>query len=129
MQNIPEQIYYSTNISYKIPFINPNKIIFWRCCLLSNILSNNSFDYSLYPITNDNSSIIKNIQIILNSIPRTDLNSWEHYSLLQNYINNFTTPQNGIYIYSFTLNCLDYQLSGACNFSQLDDTYLISSGK
>jgi hypothetical protein len=124
VQNIPEQIYYSTNISYKIPFINPNKIIFWRCCLLSNILSNNSFDYSLYPITNDNSSIIKNIQIILNSIPRTDLNSWEHYSLLQNYINNFTTPQNGIYIYSFSLNCLDYQPSGACNFSQLDDTYL-----
>jgi hypothetical protein len=124
VQNIPEQIYYSTNISYKIPFTNPNKIIFWRCCLQSNIILNDTFNYSLYPLTNNQISIIKNTQIILNSIQRSELNSWEHYSLLQNYLNNFITPQNGIYMFSFSLNCLDYQPSGTCNFSQLDDTYL-----
>jgi hypothetical protein len=53
-----------------------------------------------------------------------ELNSWEHYSLLQIYLNNFTTPQNGIYMFSFSLNCLDYQPSGSCNFSKIDDTYL-----
>jgi len=124
VQNIPEQIYYSTNISYKIPFINPNKIIFWRCCLQSNITLNDAFNYTLFPVTTDETSIIKNVQIILNSIQRCELSSWEHYSLLQNYINNFTTPQNGIYMFSFSLNSLDYQPSGTCNFSQLDDTYL-----
>lgn len=124
VQNIPEQIYHSTNTSYKIPFINPNKIIFWRCCLQSNITLNDQFNYSLYPLINNESSIIKNVQIILNSLQRTELNSWEHYTLLQYYLNNFTTPQNGIYMFSFSLNCLDYQPSGTCNFSQLDDTYL-----
>lgn len=124
VQNIPEQICYSTNTSYKIPFINPNKIILWRCCLLSNINSSDAFNYSLYPLTQKEDSIINNVQIILNSIERMQLNSWEHYSLLQNYVNNFTSPQNGIYMYSFSLNPLDYQPSGTCNFSKIDDTYL-----
>jgi hypothetical protein len=124
IQNIPSQIFYSTNIIYKIPFINPNKIIFWRCCLLSNINSNNYFNYSLYPLTNTPDSIINNVSIILNSIQRMEPNCWEHYSILQNYLNNFTTPQKGIYMYSFSLNSLDYQPSGTCNFSQIDDTYL-----
>lgn len=124
VQNIQEQIYYNTNISYKIPFINPTKIIIWRCCLLSNIDSNNYFNYSLYPITTTQDSIINNVSIILNSIQRMELKSWEHYSLLQNYLNNFNTQQKGIYMYSFSLNCLDYQPSGSCNFSQIDDTYL-----
>lgn len=124
VQNIHEQIYYSTNVSYKIPFINPNKIILWRCCLLSNINSNNLFNYTLYPITDTHNSIINKVSIILNSIQRMELNSWEHYSLLQNYLNNFTTPQKGIYMFSFSLDCLDYQPSGTCNFSKIDDTYL-----
>ena len=120
VQNIPEQIYYSTNVSYKIPFINPNKIIFWRGLLVSNINSNDHFNYTLF----DNSSIINNMSIILNSIERMELNSWEHYSLFQNYLNNFTTPQKGIYMFAFSLNCLDYQPSGSCNFSKIDDTYI-----
>ena len=124
VQNIPEQVYYSTNVSYKIPFINPNKIIFWRGCLLSNINSNNYFNYSLYPLTNNEDSIINNAAIILNSIQRMEPTSWEHYTLLQNYLNDFNTPQKGIYMFSFSLNCLDYQPSGSCNFSQIDDTYI-----
>jgi hypothetical protein len=124
VQNVSEQICYSTNISYKIPFVNPNKIILWRCALLSNINSNDAFNYTMNPITITNDSIINNQQIILNSIQRMELNSWEHYSLLQNYINNFTSPQDGINMYSFSLNCLDYQPSGTCNFSKIDDTYL-----
>jgi hypothetical protein len=124
VQNIPEQICYSTNISYKIPFVNPNKIILWRAILLSNISSNDAFNYTMYPLSSTSNSIINNQQIILNSIQRMELTSWEHYSLLQNYLNNFTSPQNGINMYSFALNCLDYQPNGTCNFSQIDDTYL-----
>jgi hypothetical protein len=124
VQNITEQIGYSTNISYKIPFINPNKIIFWRCNLLSNSTNNDLFNYSLFPITDTEDSIIDHVQIILNSIQRMEISNWEAYSILQTYMNQFTSNQNGIFMYSFSLNPLDYQPSGSCNFSQIDDTYL-----
>ncbi len=124
VQNINDQTSYSTNISYRIPFINPNKIILWRCCLLSNISNNNTFNYSLYPLSNSQDSIIENVQIVLNSINRQDIHNWKLYTILQNYMNNFTSPQQGIYMYSFCLNPNEYQPSGSCNFSQIDDTYL-----
>lgn len=125
IQNISEQICYSGNVSYKIPFINPNKIIFWRCCLVSNIQINDLFNYSLYPLNSDtNSSIVEKQQIILNSIPRMDLSNWEYYSKFQIYLNNFCSESSKIYMYSFSLNALDYQPSGSLNFSQIDDSYI-----
>jgi len=124
VQNIPLQTYYSTNVSYKIPFINPNKIIFWRACLVSNQNQNDNFNYTLYPITNTPDSIIEKVEIILNSIQRMGPNNWENYSFLQNYLNNFTSPQAGINMFSFCLNPLDYKPSGTCIFSKIYDTYL-----
>ncbi len=119
VQNIPEQIAYSTNIAYKIPFINPNKIIFWRCCLLSNINNNDSFNYTI-----NNEPICEKSQIILNSVSRIGSTNNEVYTILQNHMNNFVSSQNGINMYSFALNPMDFQPSGTCNFSQIDDTYL-----
>ena len=124
VQTITEQPSYSINFSYKIPFINPNKIIFWRSILMSNITANNNFDYSLYPLTDTDDNIIEKSQIILNSIQRTEVINSDSYSTLQIYMNNFYSSQKGIYMYSFCLNPLDYQPSGSCNFSQIDDTYL-----
>lgn len=124
VQNIPEQIFNSINIAYKIPFINPNKCIFWRCQLLSNVQSNNLFNYSLYPITDTEESIIEKESIILNSIDRMQPSNQEYYTKLQLYINNFVSSQKGIHLYSFSLNCKDHQPSGSLNFSQLDDTYI-----
>jgi hypothetical protein len=119
VQNIPEHVGYSTNIAYKIPFINPNKIIFWRCCLLSNINNNDSFNYTI-----NEEPICEKSQIILNSVSRIGVTNNEIYTLLQNHMNNFVSSQNGINMYSFSLNPLEYQPSGTCNFSQIDDTYL-----
>jgi hypothetical protein len=124
VQNISEQVCYSSNVAYKIPFINPNKIIFWRCCLMSNIQINDLFNYSLSPLNLTSSSIIEKQQIILNSVPRMDLNNWEHYTKLQIYLNNFCSTDSNIYMFSFSLNPLDYQPSGSLNFSQIDDTYI-----
>ena len=39
-------------------------------------------------------------------------------------MNHFISSQNGINMYSFALNPLEYHPSGTCNFSQIDDTYL-----
>jgi hypothetical protein len=125
VQNINKQIYYSSNISYKIPFVNPIKIIFWRAQLLSNIKSNDLFNYSMYPLitTNDN-NIIQKQQIILNSIERTTLDKYEHYTNLQIYLNNLSSSQDGINIFSFSLNPLEYQPSSNINMSQIDDAYI-----
>lgn len=124
IQNIAEQSFYSSNISYKIPFINPNKIIFWRAQLISNINSNDVFNYTLYPITDIPTNIIENESIIVNSIDRMQPNNVELYTNLQIYLNNFVSSSLGIHQFSFSLNPKEYQPSGSLNFSQIDDTYI-----
>jgi hypothetical protein len=124
VQNIAFQTYFSSNISYKIPFINPNKIIFWVAQLISNINSNDLFNYTLYPITDTSDNIIQSQNLILNSIDRMQPSNVELYTNLQIYLNNFVSGSNGINMYSFSLNPKDYQPSGSLNFSQIDDTYI-----
>lgn len=124
VQNIAEQTFYSANISYKIPFINPNKIIYWRVQLVSNINSNDLFNYTLYPITDTEINIIDKESIVLNSIDRMQPNNIELYTNLQIYLNDYVSSSNGINMYSFSLNPKDYQPSGSLNFSQIDDTYI-----
>jgi len=124
IQNITEQTFYSSNISYKIPFINPNKIIFWRAQLISNINSNDTFNYTLYPITDTFTNIIDTESIIINSIERMQPNNVELYTNLQIYLNNFVSSSSGIHQFSFCINPKDYQPSGSLNFSQIDDTYI-----
>lgn len=124
VQNIAEQNFYSSNISYKIPFINPNKIIFWRAQLISNINSNDLFNYTLYPITDTPTNIIDNESIVVNSIDRMQPNNVELYTNLQIYLNNFVSSSPGIHQFSFSLNPKEYQPSGSLNFSQIDDTYI-----
>jgi hypothetical protein len=126
VQNIPELVLSSVNTSYKIPFVNPNKIIFWRCQLKSNRDANDVFNYTMFPITDTEDSIVDKQLIYLNSQPRMDLNLWQHYSVLQCYQNDFTTVDNnnGIFMYSFGIKPGEYQPSGSINFSEIDDSYL-----
>jgi len=124
VQNIAQQTYFSTNISYKIPFINPNKIIFWVAQLINNINANDLFNYTLYPITDTPDNIIQSQNLILNSIERMQPSHVEFYTNLQIYLNNFVSSSNGINMYSFSLNPKDFQPSGSINFSQIDDTYI-----
>jgi len=124
IQNIQETVAYSTNIGYKIPFINSNKIIFWRCQLISNYISNDLFNYSLFPIGTNNDSIIDKEVLIFNSIERMQLNNNIHYTNLQIYLNKYCSSQSGINMFSFCLNPIEYQPSGSINFSQIDDIYI-----
>jgi hypothetical protein len=120
IQTLPEQIINTTNNIYKLSLFNPIKLIIWRGVLLSNININNKFNYC--DINNDN-LINKNL-IIINSVNRMDLNSIIYYTNLQKYQYNFNNSQNGIYMYSFSLNPNDLQPSGSLNFSKIDDAYI-----
>jgi hypothetical protein len=124
VQNIQHQTFYSTNISYKIPFVNPVKIIFWRPQLLANYNSNDLFNYTLEPISNTTNNIISQELIVLNSINRIELSNPIYYTNLQIYQNKFTSSPEGIHMYSFCINPLDYQPSGTMNFSKIDDAYI-----
>ena len=124
IQNIQPQTFYSTNISYKIPFFNPVKIIFWRAQLVSNYNSNDLFNYTLDPLSTNTNRIISQEHIVLNSINRIEIGLPEYYSLVQIYQNKFTSSPDGFHMYSFCINPLDYQPSGTLNFSKIDDAYL-----
>ena len=119
IQTLPEQVIYSTNANYKLSFINPVKLIVWRCILNSNKTNNKSFDY-----TNNEENIISSNYIIINSVNRMDINSQIYYTNIQKYQYNFLNSQNGIYMYSFALDPLNLQPSGTLNFSKIDDAYL-----
>jgi hypothetical protein len=127
IQNISQQTYSSSNIAYKIPFCNPNKIIFWTAQLCSNINLNDTYNYTLYPLTNTYDNIILSEHIVLNSINRMEINSIELYIYLQIYLNKFTSLNNHtkyINMFSFSLDPFNYQPSGSLNFSKIDDAYI-----
>lgn len=124
VQYLSAQSIYSANASYKLSFYNPVKLIAWRCCLQSNINSNNQFNYTSLPYTSTDEDLITSHTIVINSINRMNLTSNEYYTYVPNYEYEFTTIQRGIYLYSFALDPKDLQPSGTMNFSKIDDAYL-----
>lgn len=122
---IPEKKAYSTNISYKIDLMNnPTKIIFWRGQLLSNYESNDIFNYTSYPVDLTPNVLINGTNLIINSINREEEKDHKFYKHLQIYKNKFSSIQDGIMLYSFSLYPFEYQPSGTLNFNKIDDAYL-----
>jgi hypothetical protein len=124
VQTLPEQIVYSTNVNYKLGLVNPTKLLVWRAILKANNLSNNLFNYTSLPYTDNDENLIQNQKLIINSVERMNLSSPEHYTYLPKYEYNLPAQQNGIYIYSFGLYPKEYQPTGSLNFSKIDDAYL-----
>ena len=124
IQNLPEQVIYSTNANYKLPLINPNKLLVWRGILLSNKNLNNHFNYTTFPYTTEEENIINKNLLVINSENRMNLNSYEYYTMIPKYQCDFYNQQKGINMFSFSLNPKDLQPSGSMNFSRVDDAYL-----
>jgi hypothetical protein len=123
VQTVSDQIIYSMNFGYKLPLINPVKLLVWRGLLISNYNNNNYFNYTTTPYTDKTEDlIIKNV-LVVNSINRMDLDSIEYYTYIPRYQYSLGN-ENGIYIYSFALNPKEIQPSGSMNFSKIDDAYL-----
>ena len=124
VQRLSPQVVYSTNVAYKLPLVNPNKLIVWTASLLSNINNNNTFNYTTFPYTDTEENLITSNLVVINSINNTDINSFEYYTFLQKYQSEFQNAQKGINIYSYA-NCpKDLQPSGSLNFSKIDNAYL-----
>lgn len=69
-------------------------------------------DSSLNPVT---SSLLK-----LNGHERFSKQNSEFFNYLQSYENYISTPNDGLNIYSFSINPIEHQPSGTCNFSRID---------
>lgn len=124
VQNIQEQTIFNVNYSAKLPLINPTVSIYWRCQLNSNFMINDLFNYTTYPLTEKEESLINNEHIEINSQPVTEINSSEYYQLIQTYQAHNNSPSNGINCYSFSMFPEDNQPSGSLNYSKIDDSKL-----
>lgn len=125
VQNLPDQVMYSSNVTYKLPFTNPVKLLVWRGVLLSNSTSNDDFNYSTYPYTTEQEDIVNSNTLVINSINRMEPSSVEFYTYLAKHQYKIKSNQKGIYYYSFALNPLELQPSGSLNFSKVDDAYIL----
>lgn len=120
---IPEKKYTNINESYKLDLLNnPTKILYWRGLLLSNYERNDIFNYTLFPLGNNN--LINNIKIVINSVNREEISDSIFYKNLQIYKNKLNSCQDGIYLYSFSLFPNEYQPSGTLNFNKSEFSYL-----
>jgi hypothetical protein len=123
VQTVSDQIIYSMNYGYKLPLINPVKLLVWRGLLVSNNNNNDHFNYSTTPYTDNKENLIIKNTLVINSINRMELDSIEYYTYIPRYQYSLGN-EFGIYMYSFALNPKDVQPSGTMNFSKIDDAYL-----
>ena len=72
---------------------------------------------NLYSIENLKKNILTNVKIEFDGNLRIDKDG-DYYSKQQIY-QHFKKKTNGIYVYSFSLNPLEFQPSGSCNFSDI----------
>ncbi len=113
----------SINTNYNLKLVNPHKVLYWRAQLNSNLDINDNFNYTSLPYTESEEPLIQTNKLLINSIARTEIYNNEYYDHLQPYINNLYSTQ-GIYMFSFGFNPLDYTPQGTMNFSRVDDAII-----
>ena len=66
-------------------------------------------------------NIVKNIRLLFNGQSRVESKDAEYYNYIQPYQHYKRKIKKGIHVYSFSLNPDEFQPSGACNFSKIDN--------
>ena len=120
------------NISFKnntkkrinLNFKHPVTELIWYLKRQDVNLTKDWFNYSNslnYPYSD---SLI-NGQILLNGMDRTIELDYKYLRLYQPFKRHTNIPDSFIYLYSFSLNPEEYQPSGSCNFSRVDNSQLV----
>jgi hypothetical protein len=125
------QLIQASNFSAKIDSINPIKFIVWfvqqQYFTDSNV--NDHFNYTddyLYTydyntkkhVLNGN-NLIKYQNIQYNGYDRISRRSTNYFNHLQPYQHFITSPNEGINVYSYSLDPTKFQPSGSCNYSYI----------
>lgn len=139
-QNLTEESFSSSNIKYNLHYVHPLTSIYFRVILEQNIINKDYFEFSKYPLSEKdiikdktyfgkelvkNESLIKNIKLIINGQPLSNIDNPDFFSKLENVKYYGGKGNEFIFKYSFSINPLeDHQPFGSINFSKIDDAYL-----
>lgn len=98
---------------------------------LSEPVSLTENSVGLWTATNNNMKLLdggknptQKAKITLNGNDRLAERNGDYYNIIQPYNHHTSVPAPGINVYSFALRPEEYQPSGTCNFSRIDDAQL-----
>ena len=90
--------------------------------LFYNRLDSNTTDSSRnFKMKYFKKNIIENIKLIFNGNTRIESKDTDYFNLVQSFEHHNRRVKEGIHLYSFSLNPEDFQPSGSCNFSKIDN--------
>lgn len=111
----------------RLDFVNPSKELVWvltRDCMTNNENSYTECKWGNHTIDNKGNPIL-NASITFNTYIRVSTQPGIYFNKYQPYTFHKVSPDDGINIYSFSLEPLQHQPTGTCNFSRLNDVKLI----
>jgi len=122
----------SANVKFNLDLTNPCKEMIWVAQLDRLVGSgtiNDRFNFTTSHIRYRDgrffgSNIIKKSSLDLDGLERFKEFHSNYFNLLEPYYHHYRGPQIGINNYSFSLSPEDFQPSGSCNMSKLDDINL-----
>ena len=115
----------TTDRKFKLDFNLPVKSIYWVVQLDKTSRDNDLFNFSdtvNYNVTKGDP--ITKAVLKMNGSDRFDEREAKYFRLIQPFQKHTTVPNDFIYMYSFALKPENYQPSGACNFSKIDNANL-----
>jgi hypothetical protein len=117
----------NNNNKIKILYTNPTKALFFvaQYTYIANSPLINPYNYTNNYDKKKGTNIITQVQFLINGKDRITPRESHYYSYIQNYQYFLNTPHEGINVYSFANNICEYQPSGACNFSQIEDISMV----
>ena len=121
-----EQYINTSEFEIPIKFNNCVKDINWIIQKISFIDNKNYYNYGITQIIDNenNGNPVKDAFIKFNGLNRFKKLSGNYFNYLVPYQNYLSTPQDGINCYTFSLKPYNFQPSGSCNFSFLEDQKL-----
>jgi len=116
-----DKILYHANNKIKINYNLPCKEIIFRCNY--NYIQNNyikdKFNYSTDILKTSN--IINSVLLLMNGQERFNKQTIEYFDQIQPFLYHTNHLPIGLNLYSFSINPEEFQPSGYCNFSKIND--------
>lgn len=86
-------------------------------------------DGKIYTSSTVNGEIMKSAKIMFNGLDRMEQKDNYYFNIIQPYQHHTYIPKTGIYTYSFSLNPENFQPSGSCNMSQINNVQMYVEAK
>lgn len=117
-----EQTIYNTHAKVKLSFVNPSKELIWVCQFnkIKNGFLKDKFNYTS-GLNSSGKNIIQKSSIHQNGQIRSLEEDMYFYNYLMGYLYHKGSIEEGINLYSYSLEPDNYQPKGSCNFSKIDD--------